>query len=135
MLVGATLPACGGSGGGGQCGADAFPTKIKPADVAMNQAKPFIMSVQQGVFVCRDAGGLYAVNAYCTHTGCFVNFDTTTTSFNCPCHGATFDFNGENQTTPAPSPMPHYEMCVDSMTGYVEIDFSKMVDSKKRFAL
>jgi Rieske Fe-S protein len=95
-----------------------------------NTAQPFI-TVQKAVFVCRDGGGLYAMDANCTHHGCFVNFNTATVSFQCPCHQATFDFNGGSPTPPAPTPMPHYAMCI-SAKGTVIVDLGTVVDASTR---
>jgi Rieske Fe-S protein len=71
------------------------------------------------------------MDANCTHKGCFVNFDVANPGFSCNCHGATFDFNGGNPTAPAPTPMPHYDLCVSS-TGTVVVDFDKVVDATVR---
>jgi len=81
------------------------------------------------VYVCRDAGGLYAVSARCTHQGCTVSADAS--GFSCPCHGATFDLNGQHPTSPASAALPHYALCVDA-SGDAQIDKSKSVDPSTR---
>jgi nitrite reductase/ring-hydroxylating ferredoxin subunit len=63
------------------------------------------------VFVCRDAGGVYALSALCTHAGCVIQKQTS--EFVCNCHGATFDPNGQHPTSPAFAPLDHYSVCVD----------------------
>jgi len=35
-----------------------------------------------------------ALSALCTHMPCVLNWSTTRTQFECPCHGATFNQNG-----------------------------------------
>ena len=66
---------------------------------------------QAGNFwVVRDAGGLYALTARCTHEG-----GTTVvrgTDFYCPRHGAEFDFTGKVVRGPANSPLVHLAMCM-----------------------
>ena len=80
-------------------------------------------------YVCRDANGLYAMSSLCTHAGCKVTHQSSL--FYCPCHGAAFDLNGQNPTSPASSPLEHYEMCVDG-AGNVQINTSKTVDASTR---
>lgn len=43
------------------------------------------------VFIVRDAEGLRAVSAVCTHLGCTVNWAPEAGRYECPCHGSTFD--------------------------------------------
>ncbi len=114
------LPACGkGSPAPGTMDmAEACPSQAVAvgniADVGVNDA---VMhpTPTTNVFVCRDAGGYYAVDAGCTHLGCDVMLKTPgslNAGFACPCHGATYDANGLNPTTPAPAPLKHYALCV-----------------------
>jgi Rieske Fe-S protein len=63
-------------------------------------------------FVVRDAGGLYAVSAICTHSGC--TNQVSGSQFFCPCHGATFALDGSKPTSPAHTALKHYAMCVDA---------------------
>jgi Rieske Fe-S protein len=132
--AGAALPGCGSNGGGGgSCGEMAFNTHLTPEDVPKGTAAPFFMggAGMIGYFVCQDDNGFYAMDGNCTHRGCFVDFVTASMSFNCHCHGATFDFNGGTPTDPAPTPMPHYELCLSA--GEFVIDTSKPVDAAKRY--
>lgn len=60
-------------------------------------------------FVVRDSGGLYALTARCTHSGCAVQKETN--DFYCPCHGATFSLDGDPLSGPVYKALVHYEMC------------------------
>jgi Rieske Fe-S protein len=127
---------------GGSNGLSALDTRIKPADVKMNTATshlttklfPGTTDLYIGVFVCRDSGGLYALDGNCTHRGCLVNFMVAQTNFSCNCHGATYDFNGGSPTGPAMGPMKHYDMSL-SANGTVVVDLEKVVDAKMRYNL
>jgi thiosulfate dehydrogenase [quinone] large subunit len=44
-----------------------------------------------------------AFNATCTHQGCPVSYSGA--GFHCPCHGSTFDQNGQVTGGPANSPL------------------------------
>jgi cytochrome b6-f complex iron-sulfur subunit len=130
LLASAALPSCNMQP---VCPDNAFDTGLKPSDVAQNQAQPIISSTR-AVFICHDGDGYYALDANCTHHGCFVNFVIATTSFSCPCHFATFDFNGDKPTAPAPTPMPHYQLCVNK-DGNLEVDLTNVVASNTRLKL
>ena len=84
------------------------------------------------IFVARDASGLYAMSAVCTHQGCTV--DIGAGSLPCPCHGSVFDLNGNVKTGPASGPLPHYALAVDGQ-GAVTVDTSKEVAASARVSV
>ncbi|MFD2327623.1 Rieske 2Fe-2S domain-containing protein [Mucilaginibacter galii] len=48
-----------------------------------------------------DAGTLHTLSPTCTHAGCIVSWNGEEKSWDCPCHGARYDINGEVITGPA----------------------------------
>ena len=46
-------------------------------------------------YLLRTGQEVRALSAVCTHMGCLLNWSTFRSEFECPCHGATFDINGE----------------------------------------
>lgn len=84
-----------------------------------------------GVFVCRDAGGLYALSPLCTHTGCNVSFVSSSSGFACPCHGGTYDFGGAVTGGPPPRGLTHVAVCVDG-AGNVTVSTSAPVPASQR---
>lgn len=48
-----------------------------------------------------DNGQLHAVNSACTHIKCNVNWNSAEKSWDCPCHGSRFSFDGTMLTGPA----------------------------------
>ncbi len=80
--------------------------------VAVGKAKR-ITSGSLDAWLCQDSGGFYALDNYCPHRGCAVNFESSG-SFSCPCHGATFNFNGVQTNRESPQPMDHLSVCIDS---------------------
>ena len=56
----------------------------------------------QKIAAYRDsAGKIHALSPVCTHAKCIVNWNQEEKSWDCPCHGARYDINGEVLTGPA----------------------------------
>jgi len=48
-----------------------------------------------------EAGMVHAVSAVCTHMGCIVSWNEAERTWDCPCHGSRFGFDGEVLEGPA----------------------------------
>lgn len=48
-----------------------------------------------------EQGKLHAINPTCTHMKCTVNWNTAEKTWDCPCHGARYDWEGKVLTGPA----------------------------------
>lgn len=48
-----------------------------------------------------ENGAIHAVNPVCTHAKCIVGWNQAEKTWDCPCHGARYDINGEVLTGPA----------------------------------
>jgi Rieske Fe-S protein len=69
----------------------------------------------ENAFLGHDAGGLYAMSAVCTHSGCLVTQPPDGMGeVPCLCHGSLFDRNGAVLRGPATSPLQHYHVDVAS---------------------
>lgn len=54
------------------------------------------------VGVYRDCdGNIYAVKPYCTHLGCELSWNNLDKTWDCPCHGSKFSYEGKNLYDPA----------------------------------
>lgn len=80
-------------------------------------------------FVVRDAGGLYAVTARCTHEGytCIAEAG----KFHCKKHDAFFDYNGGIITGPVVVGLVHYAMCTLA-NGHVGVIAAQTVPKTQR---
>src|SRR4051794_27971125 len=84
-VVGSVLPNTACLGGGTASG-----TLIKVTEKATDVPLGDFVEVRvpdHNINVCRDAGGLYAMSANCTHARCVLVFQSTDTGFLCTCHG------------------------------------------------
>lgn len=52
-----------------------------------------------------DQGKVYLVKPACTHMGCNVSFNNAESSWDCPCHGSRFSYNGDVLEGPAFEPL------------------------------
>ncbi len=53
-----------------------------------------------GIYKDKD-GKIYAVNPTCTHLGCLLTWNNVDKTWDCPCHGSRFCYNGKNLSDPA----------------------------------
>ena len=83
-------------------------------------------------YILRDAKGLYAISAICTHLGCTVN--KAGENYECPCHGSKFNGGGYVLKGPATAPLDRVELSL-SDDGKVVIDTSKKVEADVRLVV
>ncbi|MFD5827245.1 Rieske 2Fe-2S domain-containing protein [Lentzea sp. NPDC060358] len=85
-------------------------------EVAVGSSKSFTLPDGRPAHLLRPAPGTFlAFNAACTHQGCPVSF--VGPGFRCPCHGATYD--GEGEVTGGPAPAPLARIPVEVVEGRV----------------
>ena len=53
-----------------------------------------------GVYKNED-GKYFYVKPVCTHLGCILEWNDADKTWDCPCHGSRFDYNGKNLYEPA----------------------------------
>ncbi|MBD0372432.1 MAG: FAD-dependent oxidoreductase [Pyrinomonadaceae bacterium] len=63
------------------------------------------------VALYKDEGGnLHACSATCTHMGCIVHWNSAEKSWDCPCHGSRFNFDGKVIQGPANKDLERKEL-------------------------
>jgi cytochrome b6-f complex iron-sulfur subunit len=105
-----------------------------PADYALDT-----LTLEQvaRVYIGRDARGLFAINATCTHLGCTVRHvggDLAPTQFECPCHGSKFDTEGRVLTGPATRALERVQLTM-SNDGHVVVDRAAVASVDFRLAV
>lgn len=85
--------------------------KITPApkDVDIKNGEAKVINVDgEKVGAYRDEqGNLHMVDVTCTHLGCELVWNEAETTWDCPCHGSRFSYDGENIEGPAFNPLKH----------------------------
>jgi len=124
VLLAGTVPACGASDG---------PPFGKVAAGNVSALPVGKLLVMGNLIVARDAGGLYAMTAICTHMGCIVRnvSQSVDSPIHCPCHGSMYDGNGAVTQGPAPRPLQHYAVTV-AADGTLTVDGGQPVSAETR---
>lgn len=76
----------------------------------------------QGAWIVRYNGIIYALSTTCTHLGCTPNWLEREGKFKCPCHGSGFKITGVNFEGPAPRPLERWAIKVEE--GQIVVDKS-----------
>ncbi len=72
------------------------------------------------VYVVRETEDqVIAFDIHCTHLGCPLAFSSGSATFVCPCHGGSFDVEGDVLSGPPPRPMVQYDTRV--VDGQVQV--------------
>ncbi len=89
--------------------------KLKRANMKFSEIKNNSGSIIEiegqkvGVYKSPE-GKIYAVKPTCTHLGCLLSWNDVDKTWDCPCHGSRFDFEGKNLYDPAIKNLENYEI-------------------------
>lgn len=98
----------------------------KVADFKVGEIIPFR---KERTFILRTEAGFLAMSAICTHLSCVVNWNEMLKKFECPCHGAKFNQNGEVLEGPPPRPLNLYKLQI--VAGNVVVDRADPIERRK----
>lgn len=97
-------PASTASAGSASPGAAGTGAVVAASGIAVGSAKSFTAPNGAPAYLLHPATETFvAFNATCSHQGCPVSY--VGPGFRCPCHGATYDQNGQVTGGPAPAPL------------------------------
>ncbi|PYZ91636.1 FAD-dependent oxidoreductase [Salipaludibacillus keqinensis] len=90
-----------------------FVDKLKPAEKLLKNVK-----IGEGAIVSKDGsragayrdeqGELHIVDSTCTHLGCEVEWNNGDRTWDCPCHGSRFSYDGTVIEGPADEPLKQF---------------------------
>jgi cytochrome b6-f complex iron-sulfur subunit len=125
MIVSAAVPGCGNPKGSPPTG------PVSAGNVS--ELSVGTMLVMSNLVVARDADGVYAMSAVCTHAGCLLDDSSSTigSGLYCPCHGSAFDGNGSVTQGPASASLQHYAVAI-AADGSLTVDGSQPVSASTR---
>jgi Rieske Fe-S protein len=110
ILTASFAAGCTGVGGGGRANQEhtinAGPVSDYAADGVYSRFR------DQGFFVVRRDGKLFALSAICTHRNCKLTAEPDH-SFYCKCHGSTFAPDGHVTLGPARRDLPVFPVVTD----------------------
>lgn len=91
------------------------------------------MITMSNIVLARDANGVYAMSAVCTHAGCLLDDSSQTIAAGlyCPCHGSMFDGDGTVVRGPARASLQHYAVTI-AADGTITVDGSQLVSASTR---
>jgi cytochrome b6-f complex iron-sulfur subunit len=103
------------------------PSKFKVGDPKQfEEGKVTDRFKDQGTWIVRYQGIIYALSTTCTHLGCTPNWLEREAKFKCPCHGSGFKITGVNFEGPAPRPLERWAVSIAE-------DGQLMVDKSRKF--
>lgn len=79
----------------------------------VGQVKSFLNTSQAyfSYFIVRDDKGFYCLRNVCAHSGCQTSFNSGAKTFDCPCHGSRYNFDGSLKNGPATSGLTSFTLC------------------------
>jgi cytochrome b6-f complex iron-sulfur subunit len=86
--------------------------EVPASQVPLNGFKDLLIGETPAIIVHTQGKGFIALSRVCTHLGCLVKYHPEKQIFICPCHGGTFDLEGNVISGPPPRPLPKYAVKV-----------------------
>ena len=89
--------------------------KLRPAnmnfDEIANNSGSIIEINNQKVGIYKNPDGkIYAIKPVCTHLGCLLSWNDVDKTWDCPCHGSRFNYDGKNLYDPAFKDLDVYDL-------------------------
>lgn len=80
----------------------------------------YAMITNTVIVIRKSSSKFIALSTICTHKKCDVDYDGS--SFECPCHGSTFDGSGKVTGGPATKNLKSYKVTLDSSDNTLTIN-------------
>jgi Rieske Fe-S protein len=90
----------------------------KVGEIPEGEAKPIMVGSETAVLINLQ-GKYLALGTKCTHLGCIVKWDASSSLLKCPCHAGIYDTKGQLVSGPPPSPLPVFTAIVSGQDIFV----------------
>ena len=81
---------------------------IPKSEVPAGTGRNLLVGETPAIVIHREETGFIVLSRVCTHLGCLVNFNKAKQLLICPCHGGTYDLDGNVIAGPPPLPLPKF---------------------------
>ncbi|HLR65219.1 MAG TPA: FAD-dependent oxidoreductase [Pseudogracilibacillus sp.] len=83
--------------------------QVEIDELQKNEAKIIRVDGERKGVYKNEVGDIFFVDTTCTHIGCEVNWNEAEKTWDCPCHGSRFSYDGEVLEGPAEKPLQTYD--------------------------
>jgi cytochrome b6-f complex iron-sulfur subunit len=81
---------------------------IPKSEIPAGTGRNLLVGETPAIVIHREETGFIVLSRVCTHLGCLVNFNQARQLLICPCHGGTYDLDGNVIAGPPPLPLPKF---------------------------
>lgn len=92
----------------------------KVSEIPVGESRLFYLEGEPVLVIHPRENRFVALSPICTHLRCGVVWDRETGRIRCPCHGATFDAQGNVLSGPPSRPLPRYTVEIKDGVLYIE---------------
>jgi cytochrome b6-f complex iron-sulfur subunit len=96
-----------------ETGARLKAVEVPKSELPLGGAKDLTIGTTPAILLHTKDKGFFAFSRVCTHMGCLVIYHPERQEFICPCHGGTFDLDGNVISGPPPRPLPRFSVRVE----------------------
>ncbi len=83
-------------------------------DIPAGASRVVLVNDKPVIVINQPGKGYVALSSVCTHLGCLVGYERARNVLVCPCHGGTYDLDGNVLSGPPPRPLPKVPIKVES---------------------
>jgi cytochrome b6-f complex iron-sulfur subunit len=81
---------------------------IPKSEIPAGATKNLLVGETPAIIIHREEAGFIVLSRVCTHLGCLVNFNKARQLLICPCHGGTYNLDGNVIAGPPPLPLEKF---------------------------
>ncbi len=83
-------------------------------DIPIGTSRVVLVNDKPVIVIYEKGKGYIALSSVCTHLGCLVGYEAAKNILVCPCHGGTYDLEGNVLSGPPPRPLSKVPLKVEN---------------------